>query len=151
MSLRSRSDAFSISVHSTADVDRRRKKLRMCRCVYAWSGTTWNFAALRGVERIANRWLERGSLELHAHLAGRRVLELAREERCRRRRRADDADADASSRTHTSHITNPKKMQQCEASAANGYSMQCDAFCHNPAHSIVAERCMPASRRPSGT
>ena len=36
-------------------------------------------------------------------------------------------------------------MQQCEASAANGYSMQCDAFCHNPAHSIVAENCMPGA------
>ena len=36
-------------------------------------------------------------------------------------------------------------MQQCEASAANGYSMQCDAFCHNPAHSIVAENCLPGA------
>ena len=36
-------------------------------------------------------------------------------------------------------------MQQCEASAANGYSMQCDAFCQNPAHSVVAENCMPGA------
>ena len=113
----------------------------MCRCVYAG-------AVRRGISpRCAAPGVAPTAGELE--LAGAPHTRLAAAAWCREECAADADEPTTPTPTpaQDTHVSHHKsEMQQCEASAANGYSMQCDAFCHNPAHSIVAGACRRRDR-----